>query len=372
MRSQSPAMPAQASDVLKPGVRLRLKTCGFLATCILVLNFAMEITAYYDGNIYHPLGLSVLLVIFSTWSFLEAATLSFPKQEHQTRVLRLLLILQIALVAARTVLIFFGQDSSADFQETLPQSSSAESLVFVPLYIAVFIALNQTIQDILFGSARLAAEGLRQEMIITARLKERERFLQDLHDGLGSHLVAAKIRTQRTEVPQAEFINILSDCIEDLHLIVDVMKDEHLSFHAAMTDFRHRISSRMQNIGINITWDLQAEGLPEIKQSSILQIMRIAQEALTNAVRHSKASEIQLQVKAVDGGVLVLISDNGTGFVPNPHSVGQGLRNMHQRARSIDALLHIERHDGTKVRLHVPAASLVSDEANRFRLGDGL
>ena len=101
-----------------------------------------------------------------------------------------------------------------------------------------------------------------------------------------------------------------------------------------------------------------------MRQDCVLQIMRIVQEALTNAVRHSHGKEIRIQAVASDGGVQVAISDNGTGFVPSQQVVGQGLRNMYQRAFRIGAELQIHHDNGTEVRLYVPVTSLRLDNAN--------
>ena len=76
----------------------------------------------------------------------------------------------------------------------------------------------------------------------------------------------------------------------------------------------------------------------------VLSLLRIAREALNNAVRHAQASQIDVRLALADDTLLLAIADNGIGFDPQavrPH--GQGLHNMRQRAQALGASLALER-----------------------------
>jgi signal transduction histidine kinase len=237
-------------------------------------------------------------------------------------------------------------------------------LCFFASYIVVFVALNYIIYNILFTSEGAAAEEARRSTAVAARHKERELLLQDIHDGIGSYLATAKIRAQRESMSQQAFINTLNDCMADLYLIVDTLKDEYVNLNDALTDFRYRTDRRIHHDGLTVSWDIKLNGVPDVSQACTLQILRIAQEALTNAVRHSNARDILVQVRVLDGGVLVTVSDNGIGFVPCAKSVGQGLRNMRQRAHAIGGVLEFRKNEGTEISLLVPSASLKLHDAS--------
>lgn len=94
-----------------------------------------------------------------------------------------------------------------------------------------------------------------------------------------------------------------------------------------------------------------------------LVLLRVIQEALTNSVKHSDASEVVVSLaKTGDGGVHCIISDNGCGFdekevLKDPSSSqGFGLRTMKDRAASVRGDVQIESApgEGTKVSIYVP------------------
>lgn len=97
---------------------------------------------------------------------------------------------------------------------------------------------------------------------------------------------------------------------------------------------------------MDIEWDLCVpEDTAVISPTSCLRIIRIIQEALNNALRHSGAKKISLQVRALDkAGSRVLsvsIRDNGKGFATD-YKPQRGMSNMRRRARELGAQLNIE------------------------------
>jgi two-component system sensor histidine kinase UhpB len=101
--------------------------------------------------------------------------------------------------------------------------------------------------------------------------------------------------------------------------------------------------------------------LPDFGPDVEIVLYRVAQEGLTNALRHSQASEISLALTERDsGGVTLEITDNGRGLDPAA-AEGPGLRGMRERALSIGADLSIEsrRGSGATVRLVVADTGVV-------------
>ena len=79
--------------------------------------------------------------------------------------------------------------------------------------------------------------------------------------------------------------------------------------------------------------------LPTLSPEVELVIYRVAQEALTNVLRHANATEVLVQLRRADGHVLLEVADNGRGFTPA--TVGRGMRGMRERATVINAELDV-------------------------------
>jgi len=117
------------------------------------------------------------------------------------------------------------------------------------------------------------------------------------------------------------------------------------------------ISSGAMEIGVTAAAD--PADLPPATRHHLL---RIAQEALTNAVKHAQAAHIRVTLETRDGGVVLTVADDGRGFEPAEASAVErhfGLRGLRSRARAIKADLRISSSPGagTTVRVTVPAPS---------------
>jgi signal transduction histidine kinase len=118
----------------------------------------------------------------------------------------------------------------------------------------------------------------------------------------------------------------------------------------------------LQAAGIQLDWHILASP-PHVTEPSLgpeesLHVLRVAQEAITNAVKHAQASRIEARVSVGAGEapeLRVSISDNGRGFCSLQAAPGRGLRHMQQRALALGGWLAITSGDqGTHVELRVP------------------
>ena len=85
-------------------------------------------------------------------------------------------------------------------------------------------------------------------------------------------------------------------------------------------------------------------------------MLRIIQEALTNASRHSDAQNVIVSLRVEEEQLVVEVSDDGRGFEPELTPIGVGLKSMRERALALGGTLEIESEvgQGTGVRLRVP------------------
>lgn len=188
-----------------------------------------------------------------------------------------------------------------------------------------------------------------------SRTLEREGLMQDIHDGFGSQLVITKMMIEQNKLSQVSLVQLLQESIADLYLVVDTLGSSGNSLTNALVDFRFRTERRLIGAKLQVHWDLQVEHAPEISQKMILQILRLVQEALNNALKHSKATNIWLYAiyDPLASQLTVTIADDGVGLSAEPVR-GRGHKNMMTRARALDAVLGWEdRKPGTLVHLRV-------------------
>lgn len=208
------------------------------------------------------------------------------------------------------------------------------------------------------NALKAAYERLSAQEVRRSRQDERERLLQDVHDGFGSQLASARLRMEQKSMGQEELTALLEECVADLHLVVDTLGREDATMIDALADFKFRTQRRLPEPGPRVHWSIEVD--PDVPASprETLQILRILQEALNNALRHAKAQNVWVSARTLpDGSQAFRVGDDGVGLPPAVAS-GRGLNNMRGRARDIGAELSIATRSpqGTDVLVVVPAA----------------
>jgi signal transduction histidine kinase len=103
--------------------------------------------------------------------------------------------------------------------------------------------------------------------------------------------------------------------------------------------------------------DFEVQGERPLGAAAEREVLRIAQEALTNALKHADAERLAVRLAFPDGRVELAVSDDGAGFDPNAPAAGRhlGLVSMRERARAIGGRLEVDSRPGagTTVRLEV-------------------
>jgi PAS domain S-box-containing protein len=179
---------------------------------------------------------------------------------------------------------------------------------------------------------------LQEHLMAQTRLQEREQLLRDVHDGFGSQLASVRMMVEKGRIPPEKLPGYLQEVSADLHLVVDTLGQSEITLAEAIYDMRYRMSRRFEGSGIQFHWEIVLDALPPLSSRTILQILRIMQEATHNAIRHADARNITLTAcyqKEVDR-LVVSVRDDGRGM-PKVLPPGRGIHNMQHRAREIGA-----------------------------------
>ena len=196
---------------------------------------------------------------------------------------------------------------------------------------------------------------------LEAQESERLRVARELHDEIGQVLTAHLLELENAarDAPPAlrEQIEVARESarstLEELRRIArrlrpDVLDD--LGLRSALTNLSERLS---EQTGIEIEREIDPS-LPVLAPEEELAIYRVAQEALTNVMRHARANRVVLGLGAVGGSLVLRVADDGTGLGDGEE--GAGLTGMRERAIMIGAHLEIGEgaERGVDVRLTLP------------------
>lgn len=192
--------------------------------------------------------------------------------------------------------------------------------------------------------------------------QERQRLMQDMHDGMGSSLTTALRVVEGGSLDKAAVAAVLKGCIDDLKLAIDSMEPADADLLLVLATLRFRLGPRLEASGIRLKWEVeQVPALKWLEPKLSLHILRILQEAFTNVIKHANATDISVATKVQGDKVAVTVSDNGRGYVVQHHmeGVGRGLANQRSRAQALGAEVRWESSiRGTCLTLLLPVNRL--------------
>jgi two-component system sensor histidine kinase UhpB len=210
---------------------------------------------------------------------------------------------------------------------------------------------------------RLEAErGFSSARALSAQEAERRRVAQELHDEVGQSLTAVLLELKRVadhapapvrdELPQVQ--ETVRSTLDEVRRIARRLRPgvlEELGLVSALKALVAEISEHAEVV-VRRTFDRH---LPDLDKETELVVYRVAQEGLTNTVRHSGAQQVELLLRSTSAGVELCVRDDGRGM--GDAAEGSGIRGMRERALLVGAELTVgpAPRQGTEVRLVVQA-----------------
>jgi two-component system sensor histidine kinase UhpB len=210
---------------------------------------------------------------------------------------------------------------------------------------------------------RLEAERRRAgSAALRAQEEERARVARDLHDEVNQSLTGLVLRLEavREAAPPelegqlAETRALAGQAMGELLSLARQLRPATLDDLGLAAAIAGQVE-QLERSGLTI--ELSAKGdFSDLDDDVQLVVYRVAQEALTNAARHSEAQRIAVRLRRSGGGVELEIADQGRGFPFERSERGLGIAGMRERALLIGAELTLESRpgEGTTVRLSVP------------------
>jgi two-component system sensor histidine kinase UhpB len=199
---------------------------------------------------------------------------------------------------------------------------------------------------------------------LAAQESERRRVARELHDEVGQALTAVVLELDRAERRAAPDVNgtvahareAVRLSLEDVRGIARRLRPEaldDLGLASALAALTNNVTRRTR---VHVERAI-APRLPPLEPDEELVLYRVAQEALTNVVRHAGVSRAWLAFEIRDGRIVLEVRDVGAGFEPAVTPGGAGLLGMRERALLIGAELDVRSAsgEGTSVLLRLAA-----------------
>lgn len=309
------------------GAFFTLFSIGWLCAAALVLARAFRATR----NMEYALVMMGVVAIVG-YAMIDIATIAGI---HDRGVI-LLLYPQIFLITALAVILF----------RRLTQSLNTLDVA------------NETLRVRLAQQQHALAVAHAHESVLSANIvreQERQRLTRDLHDGLSGHIVSIIALAENAGKPDIE--TAAREALDDLRLVIQSLDIGDEDLPVVLAYFRERTALQLRRLGIALDWSM--DRLPPITgvtPGHALALLRILQEAVTNALKHGPAKRIVVTGEmAPDASARIIIENDGRNSLENTN--GSGLGNMRQRAASLGGGVTLEPlPTGMRLTLDLPAA----------------
>jgi signal transduction histidine kinase len=266
------------------------------------------------------------------------------------------LALTVALILSQ-VLRAVRSDSRAPFKATRSEVGTLARLAESSVAQGEELSRERDVRRLAEEDARL------KQQLLTQSLDEKIRLGHDLHDGIIQSLYAAGLTLESVRAlvksnpeeadRRLEATRIsLNDAIRDVRAYIVGLAPENLR----RAGFAHAVSAALTELraGREAQFDIQIddEAAALLTPEQSIEALQIAREAVSNALRHGRATMITLRMQKGDREVSLLVQDNGEGFdAEHKRSSGHGLGNMRARASRIGASLRVTSSPGEGARI---------------------
>jgi PAS domain S-box-containing protein len=206
-----------------------------------------------------------------------------------------------------------------------------------------------------------------EDEVLEISARERRRIGHDLHDGLGQYLAGIALKARILEDNLADcsssqrpaakkLVRLINNAIQQARNLARGFDPIEVGANGLVPALQ-KLARETRDL-FHVRCDLQSvqSDLP-LGKSISLQLYRIAQEAINNAIKHAKPARIEIELAIEESCLRLCIDDDGRGFRAGaPSQSGMGLRIMHYRAHAVGAILKIDSAPdrGTKIKCLLP------------------
>ena len=361
------------SEIKSNPLLMRLRTIYALSGFVLCMIFGSESIYYLDT--YWVGGMVVYMTYILAYCFWQRHLLR--KSEGQLLALQssisLVLILHDYLINTGTMELVWN-DYSAFIPDLLAEEIYLMQFGIANLLVVMGVIVFNRYREaqsyeqaeatrigtaLRHSATRLRDVMQKQQDLNNIRLiqSERERLLMEIHDGVGSQLIAGMLLAKKQDLSHETILDMFQVCLDDVKVIIDCISLGQPANAAVMIGtLLDRQRQRLAGLGMSLNFIADQKknaSLLEISDAQCLHASRIVQECIANAIKYAQCSMITVSLRQYQDHLLIVVRDNGTGLAPaETIKLGRGLMNMRKRARLLSGQIRfLSKEDGFRVML---------------------
>jgi signal transduction histidine kinase len=289
------------------------------------------------------LGSFVVAVISISWCYLSL----YLAVKHSFNNLNIQQVPAIITPGVKPEIIFQLYSNEEQLKALIINMAINIAILFCSITIFVFLLVNALMSEYRSRQElKSVNQQLREYALLIedrAMLQERNRIAREIHDSLGHSLTAQNIQLanamlylhsnlDRSENSIVEAKKLASNALKEVRQSVATLRSNPLKGKLLAVAIAELVEDVRYRTEIIINYDNEiATHLP---QEITTTVYRIVQEALTNIVKHSQATEVDISLKLL-AGIQVEIRDNGVGFDPQENTTGFGIQGMQERTTAL-------------------------------------
>lgn len=179
---------------------------------------------------------------------------------------------------------------------------------------------------------------------------ERTRIARDIHDNVGAKLLSA-LHSDRSHHKDA----MIRDVLSSIRDIVNDMIGQSQGLEGMLAELRVETADRLEDAGIALEWQACAACGIGMTPSNVYMLRSVINEAITNVIRHARATKVAVKSSEKDGCFALTISDDGRGLGDAKHQGGNGLGNIRTRVRALEGTFTLKSTcPGTSLMIELP------------------
>lgn len=369
-----------------------LMVCGTLFYIAFTRRFLNTKNNYTGLDNVLKLGERFVFLLFCVYTYLNFFTKTYAPQYYLENFLKILILtigvafiflalrkkdkLFTYLAAGNAMLVLFSIISLTIILASVRSSSLFSASTFyynigIVLELIFFLLglsyknrkelINRIKEQEALKMAAEKQEYAKKIELIEARQEIKNRISADMHDDLGAGMTSirlyselAKRKLQNNPIPEIDKIsNSADELLVKMNGIIWSMNSSNDTLNNMIAYIRSYALEYFEDTGILCKITLP-ENLPNIEVIGEIRrnVFMVIKEALNNILKHSKATEVHIDLQRTTEGLALYVQDNGTGInFEKIRQFGNGLKNMKKRMEAVGIEFYIENKNGTRITL---------------------